>query len=42
MAISFIWTTIASILATLNITKAVDRDGNVIEPTIEFESALVT
>ena len=41
MAWSSLWITIASLLATMNITKAVDENGVVIEPSGEYESALV-
>ncbi|KAJ7202579.1 cytochrome P450 [Mycena pura] len=41
LATSSVCLTIASILATMDITKAVDNDGTVIEPTHEYESALV-
>ncbi|KAJ7189912.1 cytochrome P450 [Mycena pura] len=40
-ATSSVWITIACVLATLNITKAVDEDGTVIEPTHEYRSAMV-
>lgn len=36
MARGTIWLTLGSILATLNITKAVGEDGQVIEPTGEY------
>ncbi|KAJ7917029.1 cytochrome P450 [Mycena leptocephala] len=42
MATSSVWITIASILATFDITKAVGEDGNVIEPNHDYFSALVT
>ncbi|KDR66571.1 hypothetical protein GALMADRAFT_80669 [Galerina marginata CBS 339.88] len=41
MAFSAVWIAIASLIATFNIKKAVDEDGNVIEPTHEYISALV-
>jgi hypothetical protein len=41
MATSSVWITIASILATFDITKAVGEDGKVIEPDHEYFSALV-
>ena len=34
------WFTIASMLATMNITKGVDENGAVIEPSGEYESAM--
>ncbi|KAJ7106241.1 cytochrome P450 [Mycena epipterygia] len=42
MARSSIWITVASILATFNIDKAVDEAGRVIEPTFEYLSGLVS
>ncbi|KAL0958545.1 hypothetical protein HGRIS_000685 [Hohenbuehelia grisea] len=41
MAIAQIWITAASVLASFNITKAIDEDGNVIEPTQKYHSALI-
>ncbi|KAJ7448564.1 cytochrome P450 [Mycena latifolia] len=41
LATSSVWITVASILATFNITKAVGDDGNVIEPTHEYFPGLV-
>ena len=42
MAFSAVWIAVASLLATLDIEKAVDENGNVIEPTHEYIPALVT
>jgi hypothetical protein len=42
MATSSVWITIASILATFDITKAVGEDGKVIEPNHDYFSGLVT
>ncbi|KAJ7627808.1 cytochrome P450 [Mycena polygramma] len=42
MAALSLWTTIASILATLDIEKAVDDAGRVIEPRHEYVSGLVS
>ncbi|KAJ7247316.1 cytochrome P450 [Mycena rebaudengoi] len=42
MAMSSMWITIASILSTFDITKAVGDDGNVIEPTYEFYTGIVS
>ncbi|KAJ7113937.1 cytochrome P450 [Mycena epipterygia] len=42
MALSSLWITIASMLATININKAVDKDGKVIEPSYEYFSALIS
>ncbi|KAJ7495373.1 cytochrome P450 [Mycena latifolia] len=42
LATSSIWITVVSILATFNIQKAVDDTGNIIEPTGEYISALVS
>ncbi|KAJ7764873.1 cytochrome P450 [Mycena metata] len=41
IADSSLWLTIASILATFDINKAVDDNGNVVEPSYEYSSALV-
>ncbi|KAJ7495381.1 cytochrome P450 [Mycena latifolia] len=41
LATSSIWITVASILATFDIQKPVDDMGNVVEPTYEFDSAIV-
>ena len=41
MAFSAVWITVASLVAVFDISKAVDEDGNVIEPSHEYESALV-
>jgi hypothetical protein len=41
MATSSLWITIASLLATFDITKAVGEDGKVIEPNHDYFSALV-
>ncbi|KAJ7058080.1 cytochrome P450 [Mycena amicta] len=38
LATSAIWITVASMLAVFNIEKAVDENGQVIEPTYEFTS----
>ncbi|KAJ7209147.1 cytochrome P450 [Mycena pura] len=42
MALSSIWITVASILATFDITKAVDEEGKVIEPSYEYLSGLIS
>ncbi|KAJ3516119.1 hypothetical protein NLJ89_g1327 [Agrocybe chaxingu] len=41
MAFSSVWINVASILATFNISKAIDADGKVIEPSHEYSSSLV-
>ncbi|KAJ7829406.1 cytochrome P450 [Mycena olivaceomarginata] len=41
MATSNVWLSIARILATFDITKAVGEDGQVIEPTYEYFAGLV-
>lgn len=41
MALSSIWITVACMLATFDIEKAVDDEGNVIEPTYEYVSGLI-
>ena len=40
MAFSSLWITAASILATMDITKAIDANGNVVELSDEYESML--
>ncbi|KAJ7912219.1 cytochrome P450 [Mycena leptocephala] len=42
MAMSSVWITVASTLATFDITKAVGLDGQTIEPTYEYLSELVS
>jgi len=42
MALSSIWITVVSILATFDITKAVDEMGNVIEPSYEYLTGIIT
>ncbi|KAK7017743.1 cytochrome P450 [Favolaschia claudopus] len=42
MALSSIWITIASILATYDIVKTVDENGNLIEPTHEYISGAIS
>ncbi|KAJ7888363.1 cytochrome P450 [Mycena olivaceomarginata] len=42
LALSSIWITVASILATFDIFKAVDEDGRVIEPSHEYLSGIIT
>ena len=42
MALSAVWISVASLLATFDIEKAMDENGNVMEPTHEYLSALVT
>ncbi len=41
MGYSSLWFTVASILATMNITKALDKNGKVMEPSGEYVSAVV-
>jgi hypothetical protein len=41
MGTSNVWLSIARILATFDITKAVGEDGQVIEPTYEYFAGLV-
>jgi hypothetical protein len=41
MAFSSVWIAVASIIAVFDITKAVDENGNVIEPSHEYSSSLV-
>lgn len=41
MAFSSIWIAIASLIAVFDIKKAVDEDGNVIEPCHESSAGLI-
>ncbi|KAJ7164332.1 cytochrome P450 [Mycena filopes] len=41
MATASLWSCIASILATFDITKALDEQGHEIEPSYEFESGFI-
>lgn len=41
IALSTAWITIASVLATFNISKAKDEFGNIIEPIVDFRSAAI-
>lgn len=41
MALSAIWIAVASLIATFDITKAIDENGKVIEPSYEFLSEFV-
>ncbi|KAJ3570255.1 hypothetical protein NP233_g4534 [Leucocoprinus birnbaumii] len=42
IGLDFVWIVVASLLATYNITKAVDENGNVIEPKVEYTSILIS
>ncbi|KAJ7247317.1 cytochrome P450 [Mycena rebaudengoi] len=42
MAMSSLWISIASILATFDISKAVGEDGKVIEPSYEYEPGIIS
>ncbi|KAJ7146683.1 cytochrome P450 [Mycena epipterygia] len=42
MALSSLWITIASMLATMDINKVVNKDGKVIEPSYEYFSAMIS
>ncbi|KAJ7607961.1 cytochrome P450 [Roridomyces roridus] len=42
LAMATLWLTITSILATLEIKKAVDKDGEVIEPSYEYFPGLIS
>jgi hypothetical protein len=37
---SSLWFLLASMLATLDISKAVDEHGNTIEPVVEFDNPI--
>ncbi|KAJ7252466.1 cytochrome P450 [Mycena rebaudengoi] len=41
MAQSALWITVASLLAVFNITKAIGEDGQILEPSYEYHSAIV-
>ncbi|TFK34601.1 cytochrome P450 [Crucibulum laeve] len=41
IAVQAVWLAAASILSTFNIYKAVDNEGNAIEPSLEYHSALI-
>lgn len=41
IAVSTLWMTMTSILATFNISKAKDEFGNVVEPVVDFKSASI-
>ncbi|KAF8199316.1 cytochrome P450 [Mycena galopus ATCC 62051] len=41
MATSSIWITVVSVLAMFNITKEVGKDGQIIEPSYEYEGGMV-
>ncbi|KAK1230783.1 hypothetical protein PQX77_006117 [Marasmius sp. AFHP31] len=42
MAYSSMWITIASVLKMFRISKAIDANGNIIEPTYKYRTGLVT
>ncbi|KAJ7252453.1 cytochrome P450 [Mycena rebaudengoi] len=42
MAQSTLWITVASLLAVFNITKAIGEDGQTLEPSYEYHSALIS
>ncbi|KAF8877650.1 cytochrome P450 [Gymnopilus junonius] len=41
VALSVIWLTMASVLATFNITKAIDENGKELEPDVQYWSGLI-
>lgn len=41
MATNHVWITVVSILASMNITKAVDEHGSVIEPSGEMKGSML-
>lgn len=41
MATASLWITVASILATFDITKATDEHGKEIEPSYEYDSGFI-
>ncbi|KXN89936.1 O-methylsterigmatocystin oxidoreductase [Leucoagaricus sp. SymC.cos] len=42
IGMDFIWIVVASLLATYNVSKAVDENGQVIEPEVEYTSILIS
>ena len=40
LVISSIWLLLVSMMATLDISKAVDEEGNVVEPKIDFNNPI--
>ncbi|KAJ7251429.1 cytochrome P450, partial [Mycena rebaudengoi] len=42
MVQSTLWITVASLLAVFNITKAIGKDGKILEPSYEYHSAIVS
>jgi hypothetical protein len=42
MAMSSLWISIASILATFDISKAFGEDGKVIEPSYEYDLGIIS
>ena len=41
IAISTLWLTAATILATFNLSKSLDKDGKVVEPFREYSVGLI-
>ncbi|KDR69223.1 hypothetical protein GALMADRAFT_925136 [Galerina marginata CBS 339.88] len=41
LALSFLWLMVATILATFEVSKAVDDEGRPIEPSVQYQSGLV-
>jgi hypothetical protein len=39
--LDYIWLTAATALSTFNLTKSVDKDGRVIEPSREYHVGLI-
>ncbi|KAF9452681.1 cytochrome P450 [Macrolepiota fuliginosa MF-IS2] len=42
IGLDFVWVVVASMLATYNISKAVDENGQLIEPEVEYTSILIS
>ena len=41
VALSTLWIAAATILTTFNLSKSIDKDGKVIEPSCEYQSAIL-
>ncbi|KAF4617511.1 hypothetical protein D9613_005756 [Agrocybe pediades] len=41
IALSFLWLTAATLLKTFDLSKAVDENGNTIEPSMEFHAGVI-
>ncbi|KDR69244.1 hypothetical protein GALMADRAFT_145643 [Galerina marginata CBS 339.88] len=41
VGLSFLWLTVATILATFDVTKVLDEDGTAIEPSVQYQSSII-